>query len=130
MTIHYSPSTRGFYTTEIHGDNVPGDAVEVSGDQYAALMGGQASGQQISPGVGGVPELVDAQGPGPLAQIAALESATMIPRVTREFMIAAMELEGSRMTPPVTPEALYLANIGYRRLRDMDEQIATLRAEL
>lgn len=79
---------------------------------------------------GGEPSPADSGELNPLAKIAAIESASMVPRVTREFMIAALEMEGARQTPPVTPDALYVANIGYRRLRDTDDQIAALRALL
>lgn len=102
------------------GAMIPDDPANADRAEYDAWVSG-----------GGVPAPSDEpQGPSPLDQITAIESSTMIPRVTREFMIAAMELEGSRMTPLMTPEALYAANIGYRRLRDMDEQIVALRAEL
>lgn len=68
--------------------------------------------------------------PGPIDQIAALETASMLPRVAREFMLAGLELEGARHVPPITPEQLYAANIGYKKLRDLDDQIAALRAAL
>ena len=130
MTITYSPSTRGFYTSEIHGENVPSDVVEVSAEAYAALMAGQAQGKEIRPGDGGAPELVDAPDASPVDQIAALETASMLPRVAREFMLAGLELEGARHVPPITPEQLYAANIGYKRLKDLDDEIAALRASL
>ena len=59
-----------------------------------------------------------------------IEAAAMLPRVAREFMIAGLELEGARHEPPITPEQLYAANIGYKKLRDLDDQIAALRASL
>ena len=58
MTIYYSPSTRGFYNTEMH-PAVPGDAVEISDAVHSALMAGQVLGKVITPGAGGYPELVD-----------------------------------------------------------------------
>ena len=79
---------------------------------------------------GGEPEPAESNEPGPADQIAALEAASMLPRVAREFMIAGLELEGARHVPPITPEQLYAANIGYKKLRDLDDQIAALRASL
>lgn len=79
---------------------------------------------------GGLPADADAFEHGPLDQIAALETASMLPRVAREFMLAGLELEGARHVPPITPEQLYAANIGYKKLRDLDDQIAALRASL
>ena len=79
---------------------------------------------------GGEPAAADTFEPGPIEQIAALETASMLPRVAREFMLAGLELEGARHVPPITPEQLYAANIGYKKLRDLDDQIAALRASL
>lgn len=36
--MFYSKSTGGFYSTKNHGENIPPDAVEISDDDYAALM--------------------------------------------------------------------------------------------
>ena len=46
--MKYSPSKNGFYTEEMHGENIPEDAVEVSVERYAELMNGQAVGKIIS----------------------------------------------------------------------------------
>lgn len=54
----------------------------------------------------------------------------MLPRVAREFMLSGLELEGARRVPPITPAQLYAANIGYKRLKDLDDEIAALRASL
>lgn len=45
--MKYSPSIGGFYTPEIHGTNIPQDAVEVSADEHAALMQAQSDGKRI-----------------------------------------------------------------------------------
>lgn len=79
---------------------------------------------------GGEPEAADSNELGPRDQIAALEWSSMLPRVAREFMIRAIELEGARQVPPITEEQLYAANIGYRKLKDLDAQIAVLRGQL
>lgn len=76
---------------------------------------------------GGEPDAADSVEPGPADQIAALEAASMLPRVAREFMLDGIELEGARQVPPITPEQLYAANIGYKRLKDLDDEIAALR---
>ena len=44
----YSKLTNGFYTREIHGDDVPDDAVEITAEQHAALLTGQSAGQLIT----------------------------------------------------------------------------------
>lgn len=57
MTWFFSPSTRGFYTDELH-DAWPDDAVEITAEQHAALLAGQAAGLLIQAGTDGVPALV------------------------------------------------------------------------
>ena len=55
----YSPSQNGFYTPEIHGDNIPADAVEITREQHAALLEGQSNGQRIVADADGYPILQD-----------------------------------------------------------------------
>lgn len=55
----YSPSTNGFYLSEIHGDNIPPDVLEVEDARYRELFEGQAEGKVIQPGVDGAPALID-----------------------------------------------------------------------
>jgi hypothetical protein len=59
----YSASTGGFYVTEIHGDNIPSDSVEISDDQHSGLMNGQATGKIISSDANGFPILADPPAP-------------------------------------------------------------------
>jgi hypothetical protein len=55
MTIFYSADTRGFYDTDIHGDGIPGDAVEVTAEDYAAVFSAQCKGASIQPDEHGYP---------------------------------------------------------------------------
>ena len=57
--MHYSPSTNGFYTPEIHGENIPADAVEITREHYEALLQGQSSGKRIVADANGRPVLAD-----------------------------------------------------------------------
>lgn len=41
----YSPSTRGFYLPEIHGDAIPGDAAPVTDEERAAILGTVTPGE-------------------------------------------------------------------------------------
>lgn len=61
----YSKSTGGFYLTEIHGANIPTDAVEISAEDHLTLMSGQSEGRVISSSEDGYPILTDAP-PQPL----------------------------------------------------------------
>ncbi len=51
----YSASTQGFYDSAIHGTSVPGDAVQISQQQYEALLLAQSQGKEIKTGVDGQP---------------------------------------------------------------------------
>lgn len=57
--MFYSKSTNGFYATEIHGENIPIDAVEISADEHAELLTGQSIGKLIAADESGRPILVD-----------------------------------------------------------------------
>jgi hypothetical protein len=74
--------------------------------------------------------------PDYLAQIDALEREHQMPKVTREFMLASMEEKAIELgaTQGLTPEqsiaALRAGNPGYRKVKELDERIAALRALL
>ena len=55
--MFYSKSTGGFYSREIHGDNVPADAVEITAEEHATLIEGQSNGKIIAADAEGFPEL-------------------------------------------------------------------------
>ncbi len=57
--MFYSASTNGFYTPEIHGDNIPADAVEITEAEHAALLEGQSKGKVIVADENGYPILRD-----------------------------------------------------------------------
>lgn len=69
----YSKSTRGFYDRTVHGGKViPKDAVEISRDEYVALLQGQNEGRVIEPGKDGRPMLSD-QATTPTSEPAPIE---------------------------------------------------------
>lgn len=55
----YSPSTNGFYLPGVSTAPMPGDAVDVSAEEHAALMQAQAAGKVIRPGHDGRPVAAD-----------------------------------------------------------------------
>lgn len=57
--MHYSPSTNGFYIREIHGDNIPADAVEITVEEHQTLLEGQSNGKRIVADEDGFPTLQD-----------------------------------------------------------------------
>ena len=54
MTYYYSPTSKGFYTDEIH-DSMPNDAVELTDDYYQRLIADQSTGNVIVMGTAGLP---------------------------------------------------------------------------
>lgn len=74
-----------------------------------------------------------------IAQIDALEQAQLMPRITREFFLTQAEQMGAAMSPAMTPTDLYTAGSSttapqafqtYKKLKDFDNEIAALRAQL
>ena len=61
--MFYSKSTGGFYDAAIHGENIPADAVEITVEQHAALLGAQANGKRIGADEGGNPVAIDPPAP-------------------------------------------------------------------
>jgi hypothetical protein len=53
--MFYSASTNGFYSTEINGDNIPSDAVEIQYSLYKQLLQAQSEGRQILSDADGYP---------------------------------------------------------------------------
>lgn len=57
MAYFYSPMTEGFYTTEVHGGNMPDDVVQLTDQEHAALIDGQSAGMEIKAASNGKPVL-------------------------------------------------------------------------
>lgn len=55
----FSAETGGFYSREIHGADIPADVVEITAEQHAELLAGQAAGLVISADTEGRPILID-----------------------------------------------------------------------
>jgi hypothetical protein len=53
--IFYSGSKRGFFHSILNKGAIPGDAVEITQDQWQALLEAQANGQEIVPDANGQP---------------------------------------------------------------------------
>lgn len=79
-------------------------------------------------------QAVSEQEPDYAAQIEALEREHMAPKWQRDFTLGAMEREavsigaGQGLTPEQSIAVLRAGNPGYRKLKELDEQIAALRA--
>lgn len=57
--IYYSKTTKGFYSTEINGTNIPSDKVEITKEYYNELFAEQSKGKEIKPDNNGYPIAVN-----------------------------------------------------------------------
>lgn len=57
--MFFSSTLGGFYDPAIHGDTLPDDAIELSADEFTALILGQAQGMVLTVDSQGRPVLVD-----------------------------------------------------------------------
>ncbi|MDX2094373.1 MAG: hypothetical protein SFW64_00275 [Alphaproteobacteria bacterium] len=76
MSIFYAKSTNGFYDSEIHGNDIPVDAVAITAEEYAAVFEAQAVGKMIAADANGNPVAIVPPPPPPptiLEQIVAIE---------------------------------------------------------
>lgn len=58
--MYYSKATNGFYDKDIHGENIPADAVAITAEKHAELLAGQATGKVIAADSNGNPVLKSA----------------------------------------------------------------------
>lgn len=82
--MFYSKATGGFYTPEIHGANIPADAMEITEPEHAKLLEGQAEGKRIVAGPNGFPELSD---PPPVDPQLAIDAKLARLRTVREEIL-------------------------------------------
>lgn len=61
---YYAKSAGGFYDSEINGDNIPNDAVEITTDLWEELLSDQSQGKIITGDESGHPISINRPGPG------------------------------------------------------------------
>lgn len=98
--MFFSKSTGGFYSEEIHGGNIPLDAVEISDQQHQALMDGQVNGKRIVPDASGFPMLAD---PATLTQAQVIEEVITKARQMRLPVLSILDgLQASALATAAT----------------------------
>ncbi|MDF3936647.1 DUF4376 domain-containing protein [Pseudomonas citronellolis] len=105
--MFYSKSTGGFYVTDIHGSAIPSDAVEISQEDYDALMQGQAEGKVIASTADGRPELV-----APAVDVAALIAARRYQAETAGIVVNGTHVPTDRDSQALVTGAALAAVIG------------------
>lgn len=99
--------------------------VNPEGDEYKRYIEGGGVSLPVDP------DLI----PSSASQIDALERQSMLSRASREFMLAVMEdkaiVAGATRVPPLTAaqsiQVLRAGNVGYSKVKTLDETIAALR---
>lgn len=81
--MFYSAQTSGFYSREIHGENIPADAVEIPQKQYEGLLEDQTIGKVIKADENGFPVAAEPAPPS-------VEQLANVVRVDRDQRIAAV----------------------------------------
>lgn len=61
--MFYSKSKNGFYSVDIHGDNIPEDAVEISEEEHISLLNAQSNGDIIVSNDDGYPVIMQRPAP-------------------------------------------------------------------
>lgn len=114
MKKFYSKLTGGFYSSDIHGEDVPPSAVEISSDEYQLLMNGQSMGKVITSDSTGKPILVEQ----PSLTTEQLAEAV---RTKRDEMITATDY---LLMPdyPISIELLERVKVCRQALRDISVQ--------
>lgn len=99
--MKYSKTTGGFYEPEIHGNNIPEDAKELTLEQYESLLRGLVSGKEIVADENGDPYLRD---PLPSAPPSATPSAvSRFQARTALWQAGLYEAVENYMNDPSTP---------------------------
>lgn len=128
--MYYSAKNNEFY-----GDQRT-DTVFIADSVCFALFSQKSGGGDIVPDANGTPvftpRIIDApttqqQRDALQAQIDALESQTHMNRFVREAMLLISVQQATALG--VTEPQLYAANIGYKKIKDLDTQIVALRTQ-
>lgn len=111
MKRFYSPGRNAFFDLELHGDQIPDDAIEISDACYEGLMLAQSKGAFIIPGDGGYPVAGEGPAASPAERLAALH-ASALNALGRSDVTVLRSYESGVPVPPVV--------IAYRQaLRDL-----------
>ncbi|MHA6478898.1 phage tail protein [Stutzerimonas sp. KH-1] len=119
--MFFSASNGGFYAAEIHGANMPLDVVEITPEEHAALINGQAAGKVIGVDKGGRPCLQDPAPPS-AAELTARRRAELLAKLSAVDAASARPLRAILVGSATDADRA--------RLTDLDSQATALRAEL
>jgi hypothetical protein len=92
---YWSPSTRGFYSSHVHGNAVPADAVKISDQTYARLISANSAGSDIELGSQGMPIAVE-RTPDQATKIASARARRNAALVATDWMMLRHQEEDAR----------------------------------
>lgn len=132
--MYFSAQAAGFYDPAIHGTNIPNDAVEITREEHAALIAGEAAGQFIAADDDGRPTLQDRPKPTAEALTASKRSSVDLERTRRIDNGSTFEVSGIDDPIPLTgrpfDQTVYLAMLSRAqayKLADVTTPILTIR---
>lgn len=96
--IYYSASTSGFYKSEIHGEDIPSDSVEITQDKYTDLLVGQGVGHEIVSDQNGYP-INKQPSPPSISEISAQELAVRTATADKQIAILKPAIDGGYAKP-------------------------------
>lgn len=118
----YSKSTNGFYVQDIHGGNIPDDAVDVSDEVHAEIIKGQSEGKVITADGNGYPILVDPPAPTQDQLSAQARSDRDTKLAATNWLVERHREEQETGTTTLTAQQ-YADLLAYRQaLRDVPQQ--------
>jgi hypothetical protein len=128
--MFYSKSTGGFYDTEVHGDNVPSDVVEITVEHYTALLAGQSAGKVITADANGAPILTDPP-PTPVpVLIDAAKAKVRAMRTTAFASLSGIQSEALANGDTKTAKAICTLQDQLRAITDIDLSACKTQADI
>lgn len=91
MAKFYSALTCGFYSSEIHGSDMPQDAVSITDEAWLKLCDGLAEGKVITTATNGQPKLARPPAPTKNEQIAQAEDEKNVLRANADYVIQPLQ---------------------------------------
>lgn len=91
MAKFYSATTGGFYSSEIHGNDMPEDVVSITDDAWQKLCDGQAAGKVITATATGKPRLSDPPAPTEQELIVQAEDKKNALRADADYIIQPLQ---------------------------------------
>jgi len=91
MAKFYSAATGGFYSSAIHGSDMPADVVSITDDAWQKLCDGQATGKVITSTATGKPRLSDPPALTEQELIVQAEDKKNVLRADADYMIQPLQ---------------------------------------